>query len=161
MRIQIARKATLLILTITVLNIAVKTNNVISNEQPVQLKWSYKFANETGDVAMSSDGKFIIVGGYPGSLFFFNTSEASEPLWSFNVSTGYVNSLSISSDGKFVAAGSEDGVVYFFDLFFDKGGLLFIPWWIWWVLGIIIVRAVAAITAVLWTRKHFRMPKPK
>jgi WD40 repeat protein len=111
-RIQIARKAMLLILIITVLNVAVRTNTVISNEQPVQLKWSYKFANETGDIAMSSDGKYVIVGGYPSPLHFFNTSEASEPLWSFNVSRGHVETLSISSNGSYIVAGNVGGSYY-------------------------------------------------
>lgn len=102
----------LLILILGFLNTPSKTNAVISYKQSVQLEWSYKFANETGDIAMSSDGKYVIAGGYPSPLYFFTTSEATEPFWSFNVSRGYVETLSISSNGSYIVAGNVGGSYY-------------------------------------------------
>lgn len=107
LKIFTATKTVLLILVLVNTSGILNTNATKSNSEQVQLKWSHKFANATGDIAMSSDGKYLAVGGYPGKIYFFETSEASEPLWSSGVrSIGYVESLSISSDGSYVAVGN-------------------------------------------------------
>ncbi|HJL53010.1 MAG TPA: PQQ-binding-like beta-propeller repeat protein, partial [Arenicellales bacterium] len=67
-------------------------------------------------VAISADGKYIVVGNDVGQIHLLDKS-SSTPLWSYTVTglSPQLVSVTISADGKYIAAGSRYDTVYLFD----------------------------------------------
>ena len=74
------------------------------------------FDYETGDeiitVAISSTGKYTVVGSNDHRVYFFDKGN-STPRWEYQTG-GLVSSVAISSDGNYIVAGSYDHKIYLF-----------------------------------------------
>lgn len=92
---------------------AIETVYVINN---APLWWSFDVSNKTlGDVSISKNSQYVVAGGYPGGVYFFNRSR-NFPLWSV-LTNDYIGSVVISSDGKYVAAATvAPCILYLFDI---------------------------------------------
>ena len=80
--------------------------------------WTYNVGNWITDLAISSDGKYIIVGCSSDNkinVFFFNTTNLTDPLlWSFK-SNGNIRTVAISSDGNYIVVGGDNWNAYLFN----------------------------------------------
>ncbi len=75
--------------------------------------WSYKLNGITMDLAISSDGKYFVIGSNDNKIYFFDRSNPS-PLWTFTTNE-VVMSVAISSDGNYIVAGGRDYRIYLFN----------------------------------------------
>jgi WD40 repeat protein len=78
----------------------------------IEQKWSYRVGNEIWSVAVSSDGKYAVVGSIDDKVYYFDRK--GNLLWSYKTN-GEVFSVAISSDGSYVVAGGRDCKVYVLD----------------------------------------------
>src|SRR3989344_2385295 len=81
------------------------------------LEWAYKIdttsVGSRYSIAMSSDGKYVVVGNEDNSnLYLFDRDKSDGPLWSYP--TGRITGVSISGDGNLIVA-SIANKVYLFD----------------------------------------------
>jgi hypothetical protein len=77
--------------------------------------WSHMAAEGyVNDVAISGDGRRIVVSESQGTLYLFDRSSGT-PLWAYSLDWGSFNDVDISRDGLAVAAVSGDAKVYYFE----------------------------------------------
>ena len=81
--------------------------------------WRYETPDVVNSVAISADGKYIVVGtdyiDNEDTIFLFNNTdiygeEEHDPEWSFNTTGNDINSVSMSAWGNYIAAGGEYGI---------------------------------------------------
>ena len=91
---------------------------VLFNRSSSTPLWTYNIENWITDLAISSDGNYIIVGCSSDNkinVFFFNTTNILDPLlWSFK-SNGNIKSVAISSSGNYIAVGADNWDIYLFN----------------------------------------------
>lgn len=81
---------------------------------PAPLVWTYATGNYAWAVAVSGDGRHVIVGSDDLHTYFFDAkSMGGKPLWTHE-SQGYVRNVAISKNGTYAAASDTDGEVFFF-----------------------------------------------
>jgi WD40 repeat protein len=73
--------------------------------------WSYTTDDYIYSVSISSDGSYIVAGGYDNKIYLFSRSD-NIPLWSYQ--TGGIVYSVISSDGSHIASVSRDNRAYLF-----------------------------------------------
>ncbi len=87
-----------------------ETNTSVNDENPVNLWWNFSASDTITSMALSSDGRYLVIGSEDTNIYAFDLM-SSTPLWSFSTG-GAVKSVAISADGAYVVAGSTDYKVY-------------------------------------------------
>lgn len=74
--------------------------------------WQYSIGDVLYDIAISSNGEFIVTGGQaPGhKIYLFNRSSSTPKLM---YTEGTMRSVAISQDGRYIAIGCADGIYLF------------------------------------------------
>ena len=72
--------------------------------------WTYKLPSDPSDLAMSNDGRYIVVGIESNLICSFDTSKKIL-LWAFNTQ-GTVESVDISSEGDYIVGADDWGNVW-------------------------------------------------
>ena len=77
-----------------------------------ELVWTYECGGIINCVAISSNGKYILIGSNDNKTYLFDIS-SNRPFWSYETE-GSITAVAISSSGNYLAVGSEDDQVYLF-----------------------------------------------
>jgi WD40 repeat protein len=75
--------------------------------------WSFPLSVSIGDLAISGDGRRIVVGDQGSHLRLFDRNGGT-PVWTYTVELEQFNSVDISRDGLAIVAACTDAKVYFF-----------------------------------------------
>ncbi len=68
------------------------------------LLWSYSIDGFINCLSMSSDGEYIVIGGYDSHMVYLFHKDSSTPVWTY-LTTGEVWGVDISSNGNFIVSG--------------------------------------------------------
>lgn len=71
--------------------------------------WKYDTGYATGhveDVAITSDGNYIVAGAYNGNLYYFGKN-SSTPIWIYKT-PGWAYNVDISADGNYIVVGTSN-----------------------------------------------------
>lgn len=71
--------------------------------------WRYSTGGATGhveDVAITSDGNYIVAGAYNGNLYYFGKN-SSTPIWIYKT-PGWAYNVDISADGNYIVVGTSN-----------------------------------------------------
>ena len=72
------------------------------------------FAKSGGCLALSPDGKMLVLGAYDGTITLWDVATKRD-IFTFEAHTGYVDSVAFSPDGKMFASGARNGMIKLWD----------------------------------------------
>ena len=80
-------------------------DRVEENRVDYPILWKYKTDNRVYSVSITSDGEYIVAGGWDKNVYLFNGE--GKLLWKYKT-CDWINLVSITPDGEYVVAGSGD-----------------------------------------------------
>ena len=81
-----------------------------------QVEWIHNVGTNIHDIAISGDGRHVIIGEDNGYVFLFNTTDYMQgiPMWSDDMG-GLIDMVAISDDGNYALAVDDPNTIHFFN----------------------------------------------